>query len=261
MKKNFNELIKNFQTIAGKRWIKSISNGNGNIGLTFENELGKKIDTNYTPDYMGIELKCTTRFSRFPISLFSLAFDGPTDKEIIRLNNLYGSFDKDFHDKKTLIRKIRMNELSLLDTNYYLGLTIEDKKLFLCVYDINKTLIEKQAFVYLESIKNHLLTKLKNLAIIKASKKKINDTEYFRYYEMTLYKLKKFNTFFDLLINGEIEISLISRISKSGINAGRYYNKNLVFQIKKSNIEKLFNKIYYFSQDELKKYNNEIQFL
>ena len=76
-----------------------------------------------------------------------------------------------------------------------------------------------------------------------------------------LYKLKKFNTFFDLLINGEIEISLISRISKSGINAGRYYNKNLVFQIKKSNIEKLFNKIYYYNHDEVKKYNNEIQFL
>ena len=30
----------------------------------------------FFPDYYGIEIKCTTRFSNYPISLFSLAFDG-----------------------------------------------------------------------------------------------------------------------------------------------------------------------------------------
>jgi len=141
MNKDFNMLLKEFKSIARKKWIKGISNGHGNIGLTFENELGKKVDTNYTPDYNNIELKCTTRFSRFPVSLFSLAFDGPTDKEIIRLNEAYGSYDDDFTDKKTLIRKIRINELSLLNSNYYLSLLLEDDKLYLCVYDLNKNLI------------------------------------------------------------------------------------------------------------------------
>ena len=131
MNKNFNELIKNFKVIAKKKWIKSPYKGHGTIGLTFEKELGKKIDSNYLPDYNGIEIKCTTRFSRFPISLFSIAFDGPTNKEIIRINEKYGNFDKVFSEKKTLIRKIRCNELSLLKNNYYLSLVIENDKLFL----------------------------------------------------------------------------------------------------------------------------------
>ena len=233
MNKNFEELLKQFKIIARKKWIKGISSGHGNIGLTFENELGKKIDTNYTPDYNNIELKCTTRFSRFPISLFSLAFDGPTDSEIIRLNETYGSYDSDFTDKKTLIRKIRVGELSLLNQNYYLSLTLENNKLYLCVYDLNKNLLEKEAFVYLNTIKEHLLTKLNNLAIIKASKIKNNSTEYFRYYEISFYTLKNYDTFINLLNEGLIEVSLISRISRSGKTAGKYHNKNLVFQIKK----------------------------
>ena len=236
MNKNFEQLLKQFKIIARKKWIKGVSNGHGNIGLTFENELGKKVDTNFTPDYNNIELKCTTRFSRFPISLFSLAFDGPSDKEIIRLNETYGSYDSDFTDKKTLIRKIRVEKLSLTPSNYYLSLELDEEKLYLSVYDLNKKLIEKKAFVYINTIKYHLLTKLNNLSIVKSSKKKINNIEHFRYYEISFYILKDFNTFINLLKEGIIEISLISRISKSGETAGKYHNKNLVFQIKKDNI-------------------------
>lgn len=251
MNKDFNNLINEFRKIARKKWIKSPYKGHGTIGLTLEKELGKEIDSDYLPDYNGIEIKCTTRFSRFPVSLFSIAFDGPTDKEIIRLNKTYGNYDKDFPEKKTLIRKIRCNEFSLLKNNYYLSLKIQEDKLFLCVYDKNKNLIEKEAFVYLNTIKKHLYTKLKQLAIIKASKKKIDNIEHYRYYLITLYTLKDFTTFLNLLEEGEIEVTIISRINKSGINAGRYYNKNLVFQIKKSNIEKLFNKICTYDYDKM----------
>lgn len=259
MTKDFNKLLNEFRIIAKKRWIQSQYTGHGTIGLTFEKELGKKIDTEYSPDYNGIELKCTTRFSRFPISLFSIAFDGPTNKEIVRLNETYGNYDKDFKNKKTLIRKIRCKELSLLN-NYYLSLEIIEDKLFLCVYDKNKKLIEKESYVYLDTIKKHLNTKINQLAIIKASKKKIDNIEYFRYYLITLYTLKSFDTFLNLLNEGEIEITINSRINKTGITAGRYYNKNLVFQIKKSNIEKLFNKIYSYDHDKMESLE-EIQYL
>jgi len=260
MDTNFKELLEEFKKIANKKWIKCGCSGHGNVGLTFENALNKKADTNYTPDYKNIEIKCTTRYSRFPISLFSVAFDGPTDKEIIRLNETYGTFDKDFEDKKTLIKKVRTNSLAHLKSGYYMNLLIEDDKLFLCVYDENNKLIEKEAYIYLETIKTHLLTKLKQLAIVKASKKKINNTEFFRYYKINLYLLKNFETFFKLLKNGNIEASIISRISKSGINDGKYYNKNIVFKIKKENINKLFDEIYYLNSD-YEEDISEIQFL
>ena len=99
MNKETKELIKQFHSIARKRWIKSISKSFGSIGLTFEKELNKTPDSMYFPDYLGIEIKCTSRYSRYPLFLFTSAFDGPTFPEINRIIEKYGYFDKDFTDK------------------------------------------------------------------------------------------------------------------------------------------------------------------
>ena len=53
----------------------------------------------------------------------------------------------------------------------------------------------------------------------------------------------------ELLLKWEIEIEFVARIQKNGIKKGKYRNKNLVFQIKKQNIEKLFDKIFYYNLD------------
>lgn len=71
------DLVSKFKEIHKKGYIKGVNNSTNSVGLTFEKELGKKPDSSYLPDYNGIEIKCTTRFSRFPISLFSKSFDGP----------------------------------------------------------------------------------------------------------------------------------------------------------------------------------------
>lgn len=76
MKKEQYELIKKFKEIAEKRWIKGVNNSTNSVGLTFESLLSKNPDSMYFPDYHGIEIKCSQRFSRYPINLFSLAFDG-----------------------------------------------------------------------------------------------------------------------------------------------------------------------------------------
>ena len=101
--------------------------------------------------------------------------------------------------------------------------------------------------------------KLNSLAIIRASKKIINNKEYFRYYEINFYKLKNSDVFFELLKNGFIEVTISSSIQKSGKYIGRYHNKSLIFQIKKHNIEKLFDKIYQYNNDNFE--TKEIQFL
>ena len=225
--------------------------------------MGKKIDFDYSPDFNGIEIKCCTRFSKFPLTLFSLAFDGPTDKEIIRINQLYGENDKQFNDKKILIKTLKYNQLSKLDSGYFLGIDYNenDNRLYLCVYNENKELIDKESYILIETMKEHLLKKLRKLAIIKASKKKDNDKEYFRYYELNYYEMKSFDTFLKLLISGNIQICITSRFSRSGINQGKYYNKILVFQIKKSDIEKLFTKKYSYNSDEKKKECKDFIFL
>ena len=74
MSDEINLLIDNFKKIANKKWIKSISNSFGSIGLTFEKELNKEPDALYFPDYYGTEIKCTSRYSRYPLFLFTISF-------------------------------------------------------------------------------------------------------------------------------------------------------------------------------------------
>lgn len=250
MNAEFEDLLDQFIRINQKSWIKSITKNQNGIGMTFERELGKLPDSLYFPDYAGIEIKCTTRFSKYPLYLFTVAFDGPTFPEIDRIVDLYGYPDKDFSDKNVLFTKLCFKHKILTKSNYKLQLEYNKKeeKIYLKVYDIEDNLIEKKSFIYIDSILNHLYVKMNNLAVIYAAKKKINNEDYFRYYKILFYKLK--DNFLNLLKNDTVNIDLISRIGKSGVEKGKYCNKNLVFSIKKNNIEKLFEKIYEYDADK-----------
>ena len=187
--------------------------------------------------------------------MFTIAFDGPTFPEINRLIELYGYPDKDFEDKKVLFTKLSLREMNIVNDHYKFKLELDkdEEKLYLKVFDINDNFIEMKSFVYLKSIYDHLMVKLNKLAIINAYKKKINDEDYFRYYKISIYEIISFDKFIQLLENGYIIVDLIARLNKSGVDKGRYRNKNLVFSIKKQNIEKLFNKIYEYNADTIKK--------
>lgn len=245
------KLLKHFHLISSKGWIKSINNSTGSIGLTFENELNKKADCMFFPDYYGIEIKCLGRYSRYPISLFTCAFDGPNYIEINRIVEKYGYYDKDYNNKKILYEKLNFNNPCLVNDKFFFKLEMDEvkEKIFLCVYDFNLNLIERKSFVYLDTLYNHLMLKLSRLALIRASKRMVKGTKCFRYYKITIYDIIGFDKFKSLLLSGDIIVSLIARVSKSGKDAGRYRNKNLVFQIKKENLNKLFNEIYCFNSD------------
>ena len=249
MNLEFKDLLEEFKKINKKRWIKSVNNNRNGVGMTFEKELNKSPDALYFPDYAGIEIKCTSRFSKYPFYLFSVAFDGPTFPEINRIVNIYGYPDKDFNDKNVLFNKLNFRRKNITKSNYKLQLNYQEDegRIYLVVYDMNNNLIEKKSFVYIDSILNHLYIKLNSLAIVYASRKNINGADYFRYYKIVFYKLK--DNFLELLKDDIINIDLISRIGKSGVEKGKYCNKNLVFNMQKDNIEKLFYKIYEFNAD------------
>ena len=85
----YDELLKEFKIIADKKWVKGVNNLTSAAGLTFEKLLGKKPDSLYLPDYYGIEIKTTQRYSRYAVSLFSLSFEGPNLFEMNRLMEKY----------------------------------------------------------------------------------------------------------------------------------------------------------------------------
>ncbi len=238
-------LIDKFKEIAKKRWIPSVNNNSNGVGLTFEKLLNKSPDSMFFPDYQGIEIKCTTRFSRYPISLFSKSFDGPSFFEMNRLVNTYGTEDNIYKGRKILMTNLKVNEKISINNNYYFELKIDKKKekIYINIYDNNNKLIENEPYISFNSLKEHLEVKLTNLAIVYASKKEIDGKINYRYYKMCIYKLISFDKFIELLENNIIKTSIIGRVSRSGNEEGRQRNKNLLFQISKENILDLFNTI------------------
>ena len=131
------ELIDKFKEIAKQRWIPSVNNYSNGVGLTFEKLISKNPDSMFFPDYNGIEIKCTTRFSRYPISLFTKSFDGPSFYEMNRLVEKYGTADIKYKDKKILMSSLKVNEKTLVNNKYYFEIKVnrEQEKLILNIYD------------------------------------------------------------------------------------------------------------------------------
>lgn len=260
MNEETKKLIEEFKIISNKGWIISVNKGLGSIGLTFEQELNKLPDSMYFPDFYGTEIKCTSRFSRYPISLFTIAFDGPTFPEINRILDKYGYSDKKYPDKKVLFERLYFRKPTIVDNKWKFKLELDklEEKIYLCVYTLNDNLIERQSFVYLKSIYNHLMLKLSKLAIINASSRLFDNEKKFRYYKISIFKIISFERFLELLNMDDIDVSLIARVQKSGHNEGIYKNKNLVFKLKKDKITELFNLIYSYDHDTKKEIINKL---
>ena len=251
MDENCRNLLEEFKTISKKEWIKGINTFTNSAGLTFESLLDKNADSMYFPDYQGIEIKCTQRFSRYPITLFSSAFDGPSLYEMNEILNKYGKNDFIYKDKKILNATLSCNKKSLVNSKYYFKLDVDEmeKKLYLSVYDLKYNLIERNSFINFKTLKTKLEIKLSTLALIWASKKEIYNHPYFRYYKMIIYKLISFDKFIELLKEDIIMVDICGRVSRSGSEVGRQRNKNLVFKISKDNINRLFKTIKKYDSD------------
>lgn len=78
------------------------------------------------------------------------------------------------------------------------------------------------------------------------AKKKKEKQLFFRYYKIMCLKYNGFDTFLTLLKQNVIKVSLILRFSKAYGTIGKNKNKNMVFQINDSEIEKLYKKNYFY---------------
>lgn len=251
MDQNFEGLLNKFIVISRKRWIPSINNHRNGVGLTFENMLNKKEDSMFFPDYKDIEIKCSQRFSRFPIKLFSLCLDGKFLYQSNRLLEKFGTYDAKFKDKKTLFANLKINEKVLINNKYYFEVILLHDRMKLNIYDLNYNLIDDDSYIDFNILKERLILKFSKLALIFASKKEENNKKYFRYYEISLYKLKSFERFIDLLEKNIIKIRLECRIARSGIEMGRQKNRGIIFEIEKDDIDKLFTRIKRYNHDEM----------
>ncbi len=242
------ELKTQFERISNKGWIESINKGKGSIGNTFEKELGLNRNDFEIPDFNGIEIKTKknhTKYNNPHISLFNATFDGKYLFEIKRLQETYGWPDRKLKESKVLYTSLYGKRLISVGMNWKMKLEVnyQEEKVFLLIYDKNKKLIEKECYWSFELLEEKLLRKLKYLAVINADNKFIKNKEYFYYKSMTIYTLKNFNKFLELLDKGYIRVNIKVGTYHSGKKLGKIYDHGTSFEIKQIYLEKLFDKI------------------
>lgn len=248
MTDNMFDLLNKFNEITEKSWIKGVNNTLSGVGMTFENELGKKPDSDPFPDFKDIEIKCSQRFSNYPLRLFGQAFDGPHLFEVNHILQKYGKpYIKD-NNRKKLVVYLKYNEKVLVDNQYYFKLTIcnTSEKLYIEIYDLENNLLDKP-FIEFSTIKNHLDLKLKYLALVMASKRNIFNQNYFRYYEIIIYELKSLQKFISLIEHHVIELEIECRMSNFD---SKQRNKGILFKIKKDKLNYLFNEVVRYNSDD-----------
>lgn len=237
-----NDLKLKFNTINERGWIKASSHGNGNVGITFENELGKERENLPIADYKGIEIKTNLEENgRKYITLFSSNPDGKYIFQNKVLLEKYGNYDKEFIDKKNLFARVNAKNYKYVN-GYYMKLNVNYKqeRIYLEVYSKNFELIERDCFWDFNTIEKKLDTKIKYLAYITAERKYINNIVYFKYTSINFYELKDYKTFIKLIEYGIIKICFKIGIYKKGKKIGNIYDHGTGFEIEKKDIKKIY---------------------
>jgi len=234
------KLDKALYKIQCKNWIESMSSGTGAAGLTLEKLLGKAVDNDVLPDFNKIELKTRNRYSRYPLHLFSCAFDN-RPLEMKRLLNIGGYPDKNNPQFKVFqINVDAISDKSVGKFSYRLFVNYEKEIVELLIKYRNSEIIYTKMSWSFHELKSRLEHKLNYLVIVNVLRDKINDKFYFKYYERNFYKLKCFNTFLTLIENGSINVSFKLTYYHSGERYGEYMDKGTGFEISYSDIPKLF---------------------
>lgn len=230
-----------FYKIQCKNWILSKSNGTGAAGRTFEILLNKKADKLSLPDYQGIEIKTQSEISQYRIGLFSAAFDNkPLEME--RLLKIGGYPDKKHPEFNVFHIDVFGNHKKKVGygNSYQLKVDHKSKVIRLYIYNKYYKLIDNQMSWSFELLQSRLNHKLQYLAYIPVRKWICDGKTYFKYLNLFIYKLKNFDVFLHLVEIGVISVNFKIDYIKSGEFYGQIYNHGATFEIKKEDLDKLF---------------------
>ncbi len=248
MQKDLYDFHSKFKKIKNMGWVKSVNKNNSGVGLTLERLLGIENNEFEIPDYNGIGIKTKRSNSKSYITLFSCKPEGKYYHEVERIKDTYGYPHKILRKYKVLNNSVYGNIKNKIGTKYYFKLDIqtEEAKIYLAIYNIKGDLIEREVYWDFRDLEEKINRKLKYLALIHAYSKKnnVDDFEYFKYYDLSIYCLKNFEKFIELLSDGIIRINFKLNIRTKGDKIGQIHDHGTSFDILEKDLSKLYNRAY-----------------
>lgn len=245
MNHNIEVLKKKLNSIIIKDYCCIERKGFGEVGLYLEKLLGISANTFSVADFNGIELKVSNIYSNYPITLFSLSFDGPDLFELTRLVNRFGMTIPEY-DSKILYVKLSTQFFSLWGRylKFKLINDTEREKIFCMVSNVNGKIIEKRAFWTYKSIYEVIYRKINILCIVYSKSKIVKESKYVKFCDYDFYKLKSEHEFINAICSGKITINIKCGVYKSGKLLGKSYYHGVSFQILKDDLSAIFEPIF-----------------
>lgn len=242
---NETNLLNEFEKIKKLGWIKGDKNNKGGAGILIEKLLSNNWTNFEIPDYNGIEIKTKYSNKEKYITLFCANPDSFLF-EVKRLLNNYGYPDKQYSNYNIFNVTAYSKRYTKNDSGYQFKLETDfnTNNIILNVYNNNFELIDNDTKWSFELLEEKLLRKLQKLAFIEVKKKYISGKIYYKYENISLYRLKGFEKFIDLINEGKIRIVFRTGIYKNGPKFGQIYDHGTSFCIKVSDLEQLFQKVF-----------------
>lgn len=231
-----------FNKIKKMGWIESERTDYGAIGVTFEKLIGVTTNDFEIPDFGSIEIKTKSKSKFDYVNLFNCVPTGPYYHEVDRIKDLFGYPDSKLNKFKVLNGEVFCNKLTKIGNKFYFKLNIykNKKRITLSIFDRQNHKIEENTYWDFDVLEEKLNRKLTYLALINADKKIVNGKNFFKYNTLSLYRLKGFDTFINLMENDFIKITFKLGVFRDKKRLGKIHDRGTAFSIKEQNINKLF---------------------
>lgn len=177
-----------FNRIKNLGFIKSNRAGNTGVGKTFEDYLGVKENNLKDPDFEGFEVKAKRILSNSLTTWFTQNPTSPQGINVI-LRERFGYKVAGINHKE-LHTTPNYNRYNTCKDAFGFKLIINEdcERLELHIKNLKTDVIEiSNIYWSFDNLRNAINKKLTNLFLVKASKKELDDGEYFHYTEATVY--------------------------------------------------------------------------
>lgn len=244
MQENIKKLKYLFMKIRNMELTESLRTGTTGLGFTFETLIGKTEDSDFLPDFNGIEIKTKLGYTKSPITLFTLVPHKHDESSIKYILNNFGYPDKS-KEFKCFRGDVFYNFNNIIANKYIFKTAVDEKedKLKLIIYDKNFNMINDAIYWDLEELRTRLFIKLNYLAIIKGYPYRRGGKVFYKYTTLSVYKLKGFEAFLKLLKQDKIYIVFNIGMHKSANRFGQICDRGTAFRIRLDSINELFDKI------------------
>lgn len=238
---DFYELYKNFMKIKKMGWVKTMRKGSTGVGYTFESLLNKEEDSFNIPDFGNVEIKTKRYFTKGFIELFNAVPDGDYLFPIKNLINKYGYSTRKNPNSRAIVGDVYADKDNMIGLYYIYRLKVDRKKreIRLIVSNYDRNVIDTSISWSFDYLQDKLYRKLKYLALVYAKNKFIDGTEFFLYNRLTLYRLRGFDSFINLIETGKIHIQFNARCIDNGTTK-KIQDHGTAFKINEKDIQLLF---------------------